>query len=153
VALINRLRDAGEGLPGCAWLVSPWTDLTMSGETLATKDAVDPIIHKGYLGELANAYLPAGTDRKEPQVSPLYADLKGLPPTLIQVCRDAARRRHTLRRRSGLPLPLPACGQCLAEVALTSAGRDPRLQACNPGHAWRVSLARPDTRTPISRDA
>jgi epsilon-lactone hydrolase len=85
VALINRLRDAGEALPGCAWLVSPWTDLTMSGETLATKDQVDPIIHKGYLGELADAYLPAGTDRKDPQVSPLYADLKSLPPTLIQV--------------------------------------------------------------------
>ena len=85
VALINRLRDAGEELPGCAWLVSPWTDLTISGETLATKDAVDPIIHDGYLGELADAYLPAGMDRKDPQVSPLYADLKGLPPALIQV--------------------------------------------------------------------
>ena len=85
VALINRLRDAGEELPGCAWLVSPWTDLTMSGETLATKDAVDPIIHKGYLDELADAYLPAGTDRTDPRVSPLYANLKGLPPTLIQV--------------------------------------------------------------------
>jgi epsilon-lactone hydrolase len=85
VALINRLRDAGEPLPGCAWLVSPWTDLTMSGETLGTKNAVDPIIHKGYLGELVAAYLPAGTDRKDPQVSPLYADLEGLPPTLIQV--------------------------------------------------------------------
>jgi epsilon-lactone hydrolase len=85
VALINRLRDAGEALPGCAWLVSPWTDLTMSGETLATKDVVDPIVHENYLGELADAYLPAGTDRKDPQVSPLYADLKGLPPTLIQV--------------------------------------------------------------------
>jgi epsilon-lactone hydrolase len=85
VALINRLRDAGEELPGCAWLVSPWTDLTMSGETLATKDAVDPIIHKGYLDELADAYLPAGIDRKDPRVSPLYANLKGIPPTLIQV--------------------------------------------------------------------
>jgi epsilon-lactone hydrolase len=85
VALINRLRDAGEALPGCAWLVSPWMDLTMSGETLATKDAVDPIINKGYLDELAGAYLPAGTDRKDPDISPLYADLKGLPPTLIQV--------------------------------------------------------------------
>jgi monoterpene epsilon-lactone hydrolase len=85
VALIIRLRNAGEELPGCAWLVSPWMDLTMSGETLATKDAVDPIIHENYLGELADAYLPAGTDRKDPQVSPLYADLKGLSPTLIQV--------------------------------------------------------------------
>ena len=75
VALINRLRNAREELPGCAWLVSPWTDLTMSGETLTTKDAIDPIIHKGYLGELADAYLPAETDRKDPQISPLYADL------------------------------------------------------------------------------
>ena len=57
----------------------------MSGSTLATKDAVDPLIHKYYLGELADAYLLAGMNRKDPRVSPLYADLKGFPPTLIQV--------------------------------------------------------------------
>jgi acetyl esterase/lipase len=85
LALIGQLRDAGEALPACAWLVSPWTDLTMSGETLATKDAVDPLIHKAYLGELAEAYLPPAIDRRDPRVSPLYADLKGLPPLLIQV--------------------------------------------------------------------
>src|SRR4030095_16775599 len=85
VALIARLRDAGEDLPTCAWLISPWTDLTMSGSTLATKDAVDPIIHKGYLEELAAAYLPAGMDRKDPRVSPLYADLRRFPPILVQV--------------------------------------------------------------------
>jgi epsilon-lactone hydrolase len=89
VALINRLRDlqkdSSEELPGCAWLCSPWTDLTMSGTTLATKDAVDPLIHKTYLEELAAAYVPAGMDRKDLRVSPLFSDLKGLPPTLIQV--------------------------------------------------------------------
>jgi monoterpene epsilon-lactone hydrolase len=85
VALINRLRDAGEELPACAWLVSPWTDLTMSGETLATKDAVDPLIHEGYLGELADAYLAGAVDSTDPRVSPLYSNLNGLPPTLIQV--------------------------------------------------------------------
>jgi monoterpene epsilon-lactone hydrolase len=85
VALITRLRDAHEELPGCAWLISPWTDLTMSGSTVFTKEAVDPLIHKQYLNELADAYLPAGIDRKDPRVSPLYADLKGFPPTLIQV--------------------------------------------------------------------
>jgi epsilon-lactone hydrolase len=85
VVLNNRLRDADEELPGCMWLVSPWTDLTMSGSTLITKDDVDPIIHKGYLGELADAYVPPGMDRKDPRVSPLYADLKGLPPVLVQV--------------------------------------------------------------------
>ncbi len=85
VALINQLRDAHEELPACAWLVSPWTDLTMSGSTLASKDAVDPLIRKDYLNELADAYLPAGIDRKDPRVSPLYADLRCFPPTLIQV--------------------------------------------------------------------
>jgi len=85
VALMNQLRDAQEELPGCAWLVSPWTDLALSGSTLATKDAVDPIIHKTYLDELADAYLPSGMDRKDARVSSLYADLEGLPPTLIQV--------------------------------------------------------------------
>jgi epsilon-lactone hydrolase len=87
-ALINRLRQAGEEQPACAWLVSPWTDLTMSGSTLASKDGVDPLIHKPYLEELADAYLPAAADRKDPRVSPLYADLKGFPPTLIQVGSD-----------------------------------------------------------------
>jgi epsilon-lactone hydrolase len=88
VALINRLRHAGDEQPACAWLVSPWTDLTMSGSTLVSKDAVDPLIHKAYLGELADAYVPAGLDRKDPRVSPLYSDLKGFPPTLIQVGSD-----------------------------------------------------------------
>jgi epsilon-lactone hydrolase len=85
VALINELREHGEEPPSCAWLVSPWTDLTMSGVTLFTKDAVDPLIHKSYLEELANAYVPAGTDRKDPRISPLHAHLGGFPPTLIQV--------------------------------------------------------------------
>ena len=85
LALIGRLRDAQEELPGCAWLISPWTDLTMSGSTLSSKEAVDPLIHKQYLIELADAYLPAGMDWKDLRVSPLYADLKGFPPVLIQV--------------------------------------------------------------------
>ena len=85
VALIAQLRDAREELPACAWLVSPWTDLTLSGSTLATKDAVDPIIHKAYLNELVDAYLPAGMERNDPRVSPLFADLKEFPPMLIQV--------------------------------------------------------------------
>lgn len=85
VALINRLRELGDKGPACAWLVSPWTDLTLSGATLVTKDAVDPIIHKGYLDELARAYLPPAIERTDPRVSPLFADLAGLPPTLIQV--------------------------------------------------------------------
>ena len=75
----------GEDLPGALWLLSPWVDLTMSGATLASKSAVDPLIQKGYLEGLAEAFAPADIDRRDPRISPLYADLKGLPPTLIQI--------------------------------------------------------------------
>jgi epsilon-lactone hydrolase len=88
VALISQLRANNEELPACAWLVSPWTDLTMSGSTMTTKDAVDPLMHKGYLQELANAYVPAGMESNDPRISVLYADLQGLPPALIQVGSD-----------------------------------------------------------------
>ena len=84
IGLINRLRAAGEEQPACAWLASPWTDLTMSGASLAAKDAVDPLIHKTYLEELASAYA-GSADRRDPLLSPLFSDLRGFPPTLIQV--------------------------------------------------------------------
>ena len=85
IALINALREANEDLPACAWLVSPWTDLTMSGKTLESKDHIDPIIHRGYLVELADAYAPISLDRRNPLLSPLFSALVGFPPTLIQV--------------------------------------------------------------------
>jgi epsilon-lactone hydrolase len=85
LALVGELKRGGEDLPGCIWLLSPWVDLTMSGATLASKSAVDPLIQKGYLEGLADAYVPANMDRSDPRLSPLYADLKGLPPTLIQI--------------------------------------------------------------------
>jgi epsilon-lactone hydrolase len=88
LALIIRLRDAHEELPACAWLISPWTDLTMSGSTIVSKAAVDPLIHNEYLDELADAYVPHGMDWKDPRVSPLYADLRDFPPMLIQVGSD-----------------------------------------------------------------
>ncbi|MDQ8728293.1 alpha/beta hydrolase [Bradyrhizobium sp. LHD-71] len=85
LGLINGLRSEQAALPACAWLLSPWTDLTLSGSTLETKDTADPLIHKAYLGELVDAYLPSTISRTDPRVSPLYADLRGFPPLLIQV--------------------------------------------------------------------
>jgi acetyl esterase/lipase len=85
LALVGELKRAGEDLPGCLWLVSPWTDLAMSGATLMSKSDVDPLIHREYLEELADAFAPEGMDRRDPRLSPLYAALRGLPPTLVQV--------------------------------------------------------------------
>ncbi|MGH6935279.1 MAG: alpha/beta hydrolase [Methylocella sp.] len=82
VAAMVSLRDAGDSLPACAWLSSPWTDLGQTGETMRTKNSVDPLIHKPYLDELAAAYL-RGTDANNPLVSPIHADLHNLPPFLI----------------------------------------------------------------------
>jgi epsilon-lactone hydrolase len=84
LATMVRLRDSGRPLPGCAWLVSPWVDLEMTGATIETKAAIDPLIHREYLEELATAYL-AGQDPRNPLASPLHADLAGLPPVLVQV--------------------------------------------------------------------
>jgi epsilon-lactone hydrolase len=88
LTLISRLRDAREQLPACAWLISPWVDLTLSGSTLDTEAAIDPLIHKEYLSQLAENYVPAGMDRNDPRVSPLYADFENFPPMLIQVGSD-----------------------------------------------------------------
>jgi acetyl esterase/lipase len=56
----------------------------MSGASLITNDAIDPLIHKGYLEELASAYAGAA-DRRDPLISPLFSDLRGFPPVLTQV--------------------------------------------------------------------
>jgi acetyl esterase/lipase len=103
LALMMTLRARGEALPGCAWLLSPWTDLTMSGESMTERDAVDPLIHRAYLESLAEAYL-AGHDPLDPMVSPLFGDLAGLPPCLIQVGSEETLLDDSLRlaRKLGL---------------------------------------------------
>lgn len=85
LALITRLRDHGDALPASAWLVSPWTDLTMSGASMRSKDTLDPLLHRQYLDELADAFVPAGMDRADPRISVVNGDLRGLPPLLVQV--------------------------------------------------------------------
>jgi acetyl esterase/lipase len=83
LALLLRLRDAGEPLPAGAIPMSPWTDLTQSGDSFKRNAENDPIISKAYLDRMASLYLN-GADPKTPYASPLHGDLKGLPPLLIQ---------------------------------------------------------------------
>jgi epsilon-lactone hydrolase len=84
IAMLVSARNAGLELPACTWCSSPWVDLALSGGSMTTKAAVDPLISKPYLEELATAYLH-GADPRTPLASPIYADLNGLPPMLIQV--------------------------------------------------------------------
>ena len=148
VALITRLRDAHEELPSCAWLISPWTDLTMSGSTLLSKEAVDPLIHKHYLNELADGYLPAGIDRKDPRVSPLFADLKGFPPTLIQVgsaetLLDDAARFAAVAGAADVRVTLEIWPQMIHAWPLWNAHLEPGRRAlASAGTFIRESLER-----------
>jgi acetyl esterase/lipase len=64
--------------------MSPYADLTLSGETLATKEEVDPLLTPDGLRARVPDYV-AGSDAAHPYISPLFGDLTGLPPILIQV--------------------------------------------------------------------
>ncbi|MGD0609950.1 MAG: alpha/beta hydrolase [Anaerolineales bacterium] len=81
------LKAAGLPLPAALFLISPWTDLTFSGESHRTLKKIDPI----FQGEGGASFGPAYTGQFDPAlplISPLFADLRGLPPTLIQVGSD-----------------------------------------------------------------
>ncbi len=82
-ATLVALKRAGLPQPTAAVLMSPWADLTLSGESISAKAAVDPALTPEGLRRRAVDYVAAG-DRRAELVSPIFADLAGLPPLLIQ---------------------------------------------------------------------
>jgi len=110
VAALVAFRYLGLPMPGAAACFSPWTDLACTGETLASKASEDPIVSRPLLEQLAQTYL-AGADPKSPLASPLYADLRGLPPLLVQVgtaetLLDDSRRLADRCREAGVEVSL-----------------------------------------------
>lgn len=87
VALLVSLRDAGDPLPAAGVLLSPWTDLEASGESMVTRAEFDPLIDPEALRTLALLYA-GDADVRHPLISPIYADLHELPPLLVHVGRD-----------------------------------------------------------------
>ncbi|MDN3016026.1 alpha/beta hydrolase [Paenibacillus sp. BSR1-1] len=87
LSTLLTLKAEGDKLPALAVLLSPWTDLEGTGESMETRAAVDPwlspdssrVVPALYIGDL---------DRRHPIVSPIYADLSGLPPMLVHVGND-----------------------------------------------------------------
>ena len=84
LALLLKLKEKKFLQPRGAVALSPWTDLTQSGKTMKINADIDPVISKKYLDRMANLYL-AKTPNILPLASPLYGELTGLPPLLIQV--------------------------------------------------------------------
>lgn len=102
LSLLVALRDAGDPLPASAVMISPWTDLTCSGESYETRAQSDPICTRAMLEDLAAYYL-ADADPRDPRASALFADMSDLPPLLFQVGTaevlydDAAQAAATAR--------------------------------------------------------
>lgn len=84
LVLCLRLRAEGRMLPGALLLMSPWTDMTCSGESLTERADIDPVLTPEYIYAVREAYA-GDLDPAQPELSPLLADLAGFPPTLIQV--------------------------------------------------------------------
>ena len=106
VATLVAIRDAKLPLPGAGACLSPWVDLEGIGESMTTKADVDPIVQKAGLLQMAAAYL-GGKAPRTPLAAPLYADLSGLPPLLIQVgtaetLLDDASRLAERARKAGV---------------------------------------------------
>ena len=80
-----RARDAGLPLPAAAVVLSPVTDVTMSGDSIRRNDGHDPMFTAATFAALAPLYLPREEDRKDPYASPLFGDLTDLPPVLLIV--------------------------------------------------------------------
>ncbi len=87
VAAMLELKAAGEPLPEAAVCLSPWFDLAGTGESIETRASLDPTLRSSDLAFVARCYL-GSADPRTPTASPLYADLMGLPPILIQVGTD-----------------------------------------------------------------
>ncbi len=84
LATTVAIRDEGLALPGALVCISPWVDLAVTGASMETKAVEDPVVSREMLLGWAKLYL-GERDPRTPLASPLYADLQGLPPLLIQV--------------------------------------------------------------------
>jgi acetyl esterase/lipase len=84
VAALVAIRDAKLPVPGAGVCLSPWVDMEGTGESMKTRATADPVVQREGLVGMAAVYL-AGQNPRSPLAAPLYADLKGLPPLLIQV--------------------------------------------------------------------
>lgn len=130
------LRDADRMLPWRLVLFSPWTDMTALGESYEACRDRDPLLTREYIEAVREAYAP-GADWAQAAYSPLFADLRGLPPTLIQVggreiLRDDSTRLHQNLQAAGVPavlqtwpemwhvfqmFPLKAAGEAMDQMA------------------------------------
>jgi acetyl esterase/lipase len=110
LATLLAAKSAGLPMPACALLFSPWTDLTGASPSVKSNEKRDSMLYGPKLVEAGQIYLN-GADAKNPLASPLFGDLKGLPPLLIQVgtpeiLLDDSTRLAAQARAAGVPVEI-----------------------------------------------
>lgn len=106
LSLLLKLKEEERLLPRGLVLLSPWTDLTSSGESFVEKAELDPVLNRDYIDRMVEAYA-GGQDMEDPLISPLFGDFTGFPPTYIQVGENEillsdAERLYQRLLRSGV---------------------------------------------------
>lgn len=135
LGLLLKLRDEHTPLPAACVVMSPWTDLALTGASLKTNAASDPMLNADDLPHFAADYL-AGADPRNPYASPLYGDPAGLPPTLIQVGSDEILRDDAVRMADRM-----RAAKCRVELAVW-----PRMP-----HVWHLlATVLPEARAAIA---
>jgi epsilon-lactone hydrolase len=107
IAAMLALKSLNLPLPSAAVCFSPWVDLALTGSTIPAGVVDDPITHVRDLSKMAGAYAPGRL--KDPFVSPIYGDLKGLPPLCIlvgdrEILLDDSRRLALQARKARVPV-------------------------------------------------
>ena len=110
VTAVLELAEAGDNLPRAVALLSPWLDLTLSGESMTTRAAVEPVVSREQLAVCARLYA-GGRNPDDPELAPFSADLKGFPPLLIHAGADEillsdAERMAQRARAAGVAVDL-----------------------------------------------
>ncbi len=110
LATALALRDRGEPLPAALFIISPWTDLTFSGESIHARADRDPLLQPNSSDWLVDVYAN-GHPLTHPYISPLFADLHGLPPVFIQVGSeeilfDDSARLEVKLKQAGVPVEM-----------------------------------------------
>ena len=136
--LALKLKEQGRAQPRGLVLFSPWTDMTASGKSYRTCKALDPMLTMEYIAAVREAYTGPDADWSRPCYSPLFADLRGLPPTLVQVGTNEILKSDSERlvehlQKAGVYAQLEVYPECWhvfqqmpirrAAVAMESAGR------------------------------
>lgn len=148
--LLMRIRDLGLPMPACGVLLSPFTDLSCSGDSISANAPVDPMF--GNIPSMHARFYLGALGARDPRCSPLFGDFAGLPPLLAQVgsterlLDDSLRLAPRVRRAGGaleveiwqdLPHVWHLMGMPESDAAISSVARFMRehLRRTRPAHA------------------